>query len=60
MARTEKSSQRWRQNFIRTFLERDIPQLGFKIPATMLKRVWQMCAHTQGQLLNNSQLGGIS
>lgn len=57
LARTDKSSRRWRDNFIRTFLERDIPQLGFRIPAPTLRRVWQMCAHTQGQLLNSSQLG---
>jgi len=57
LARTEKSSRRWRENFIRTFLERDIPQIGFRIPAPTLRRVWQMCAHTQGQLLNSSQLG---
>ncbi len=57
LARTETSSKRWRENFIRTFLERDIPQIGFRIPAPTLRRVWQMCAHTQGQLLNSSQLG---
>ncbi len=57
LARTDKSSKRWRDNFIRTFLERDIPQLGFRIPAPTLRRVWQMCAHAQGQLLNSSQLG---
>ncbi len=57
LARTDRSSRRWRDNFIRTFLERDIPQLGFRIPAPTLRRVWQMCAHTQGQLLNSSQLG---
>ncbi len=57
LARNEKASKRWRENFIRTFLERDIPQLGFRIPAPTLKRVWQMCAHNQGQLLNSSQLG---
>jgi len=57
LARNEKASQRWRENFIRTFLERDIPQLGVRIPAPTLRRVWQMCAHTQGQLLNSSQLG---
>jgi len=63
LARSESSSRRWRENFVRTFLERDIPQLGFRIPAPALRRVWQMCAHNQGQLLNSSQLGsalGIS
>ena len=57
LARSEQSSRRWRENFIRTFLERDIPQLGFRIPAPTLRKVWQMCAHNQGQLLNSSQLG---
>ena len=63
LARSSKASYRWRDNFIRTFLERDIPQLGFRIPAQSLRRTWQMCAHNQGQLLNSSQLGsalGIS
>ncbi len=58
LARNEKSSSRWRDNFIRTFLERDLPQLGFRIPAATLQRFWQMCAHSQGQLLNSSKLGG--
>ena len=57
LARTDTASRRWRENFIRTFLERDIPQLGVHIPARMIQRVWQMCAHNQGQLLNSSQLG---
>ena len=63
LARNQKASRRWRDNFMRTFLERDIPQLGFRIPAPALRRTWQMCAHNQGQLLNSSQLGsalGIS
>ncbi|MEA3332638.1 MAG: ATP-binding protein, partial [Pseudomonadota bacterium] len=63
LARNQKASRRWRDNFMRTFLERDIPQLGFRIPAQSLRRTWQMCAHNQGQLLNSSQLGsalGIS
>jgi len=47
----------WRENFIRTFLERDIPQLGFQIPAESIRRLWQMCAHQHGQLLNTSGIG---
>ena len=47
----------WRDNFIRTFIERDIPQLGFQIPALQLKRLLVMCAHNQGQLINYSKLG---
>jgi predicted AAA+ superfamily ATPase len=57
LAHTEASSLEWRQDFIRTFLERDIPQLGFQIPARRLERLWQMLAHIQGRLLNSSKLG---
>jgi len=57
LARNNDSSGRWRDNFIRTFLERDIPQLGFFIPALTLRRVWQICAHNSGQIFNASQLG---
>ena len=46
----------WRQAFIRTYLERDIPQLGPRIPATTLNRFWTMLAHVQGGLLNAAQL----
>ena len=57
LARSGSDSVRWRQNFIRTFLERDIPQLGIRIPARALERLWRMCAHYHGQLLNQSRLG---
>jgi uncharacterized protein len=46
----------WRQDFIRTYLERDIPQLGPRIPATTLHRFWTMLAHAQGGLFNAAQL----
>jgi len=46
----------WRRDFIRTYLERDIPQLGPRIPATTLHRFWTMLAHVQGGLLNAAQL----
>lgn len=46
----------WRLNYIRTFLERDIPQLGFNIPAETLKRFWTMLAHMNGSVLNQSSL----
>ncbi len=49
-------SLRWRDAFISTYLERDIPALGPRIPATTLRRLWTMLAHTQGGLLNQSQL----
>ncbi|OGT49134.1 MAG: hypothetical protein A3F17_06665 [Gammaproteobacteria bacterium RIFCSPHIGHO2_12_FULL_41_15] len=51
-------SNDWRQNFIRTYLERDIPQLGPRIPAATLMRFWTMLAHVQGELLNASKLAG--
>ncbi len=57
LAKNERSSMRWRENFIRTFLERDIPQLGFQIGAESVRRLWMMCAHNHGQLLNSSRLG---
>ena len=47
----------WRENFIKSFLERDLPQLGFRIPSSILNRFWRICAHVQGQLVNASKLG---
>jgi uncharacterized protein len=47
----------WREDFIRTYLERDIPQLGFRIPADIIGRFWRMLAHVNGQVLNASNLG---
>ena len=55
-AADDKASYSWRQNFIRTYLERDIPQLGPRIPAATLMRFWTMLAHSQGELLNASKL----
>ncbi len=52
----DEASYNWRQNFIRTYLERDIPQLGPRIPATRLMRFWTMLAHSQGELFNASKL----
>lgn len=49
-------SLHWRQDFIRTYLERDIPQLGPRIPAETLRRFWTMLAHNQGGLLNAARL----
>jgi len=48
----------WRQAFIQTYLERDLPALGPRIPAETLHRFWQMLAHEQGQLLNAAKLAG--
>lgn len=57
LAPSDAASFAWREDFIRTFLERDIPQLGIRVPAQTLHRFWQMCAHNHGQMLNSSQLG---
>ena len=56
LADSESRSLVWRQDFIRTYLERDIPQLGPRIPATTLHRFWTMLAHTQGGLFNAAHL----
>jgi predicted AAA+ superfamily ATPase len=57
LAQSETISYQWREDFIRTFLERDIPQFGFSIPAITLRRFWTMLAHYHGQTLNASKLG---
>ncbi len=57
LAPTETGSVQWRQEFIRTFLERDIPQLGIQIPALTLRRFWMMLAHYHGQLWNAAEFG---
>ena len=49
-------SLRWRTDFIRTYLERDVPQFGPRVPAGVLERLWTMLAHAQGTLLNASRL----
>lgn len=56
LAINDKVSMDWRHNFIRTYLERDIPQLGPRIPAQTLERFWTMLAHNQGSILNASQI----
>lgn len=58
LAADDAASLRWREAFIATYLERDIPALGPRIPATTLRRLWTMLAHSQGGLLNQSQLAG--
>jgi uncharacterized protein len=57
LAENDENSMIWLENYIRTYVERDIPQLGFQIPALQLKRLLTMCAHNQGQQLNLSKLG---
>lgn len=56
LAESEEDSTAWREGFIRTFLQRDIPQFGITIPAPTLRRFWTMLAHSHGQILNSSEL----
>ncbi len=57
LAKNDSVSMRWRANFISTYLERDIPQLGPRIPATTLRRLWTMLAHSQSTQVNIAKLG---
>ena len=56
LAADDDVSLQWRQDFVRTFLERDIGMLGFRMPPARLGRLWRMCAHIHGALLNASKL----
>jgi uncharacterized protein len=58
LARSDVASMRWREAFVRSYLERDIPQLGIRISAATLRRFWLMLAHYHGQLWNASTLAG--
>lgn len=57
LAVSDSGSRLWCENFIRTYTERDIPQLGFQIPAKQIIRMLTMCAHTHGHIFNASKLG---
>lgn len=57
LAKNDEASLRWRLNFISTYLERDVPQFGPRIPATTLRLLWTMLAHNQAGQLNIAQLG---
>lgn len=48
----------WLEDLIRTYMERDVPQMGFRVPAARLRRLWTMLAHLQGEPVNYSKLGG--
>ena len=56
LADDDEGSFEWRTAFIQTYLERDVPALGPRVPAETLRRFWQMLAHNQGQMLNGAQL----
>ncbi|MHB2148002.1 ATP-binding protein [Calditrichota bacterium LG25] len=63
LTKSDRQSFIWRQQYISTFLERDIPQLGIQIPSRTLRRFWMMLSHYHGQILNYSEIGrsfGIS
>jgi hypothetical protein len=57
LARTHAESARWREDFVRTFLERDLPRLIARAPAATYRRLWTMLAHNHGGILNASELG---
>nr|WP_295930663.1 ATP-binding protein [uncultured Dyadobacter sp.] len=57
LSKSDTASFRWRLNFINTYLERDIPQFGPRLPTVLLRRLWTMLAHHQGGPLNTAQLG---
>jgi hypothetical protein len=57
VARILGASLRWRRDLVSTYLERDLPQLGIRVPSTTLLRFWTMLAHVHGQILNWSELG---
>ncbi|MBT3220542.1 MAG: ATP-binding protein [Proteobacteria bacterium] len=57
LASNAESSIKWREDFIRTFLERDLPQLGIGLPSTTMRRFWTMLAHYHGQTWNGAELG---
>lgn len=57
LARTNADAFRWLDAYVTTFLERDVPSFGLRIPAPALRRFWMMLAHVHGQVLNQSELG---
>jgi uncharacterized protein len=58
LAQNDLESMVWLEDLIRTYLERDIPQMGFKIPANRLRRLWTMLAHLHGETINCAKLAG--
>lgn len=58
LVKKEEQSYSWREDFIRTFLERDIYLLGYNLPAERMRRIWTMFAHYHGDQLNLSEIGG--
>lgn len=56
LARSDRDSVSWRKNFVQTFLERDLAQLGIRVPAATMLRFWTMAAHSHGQIWNASEI----
>ncbi|MEE8586330.1 MAG: DUF4143 domain-containing protein [Acidobacteriota bacterium] len=56
MAPDDQTAQLWHQALVKTYLERDVPQLGFRVPGPELRRFLSMLAHSHGQLLNASKM----
>ncbi len=57
LARSAYESEQWLNNYLTTFLEKDIPQLGITIPSQTLRRFWMMLSHYHGQVINFSEIG---
>jgi len=60
LALDDETSFDWREDFIRTFLERDIPALGFLIPVPVMERLWRLLSHYHGQTINYSKIAGAA
>lgn len=58
LAKSEKDASLWLKNYASTFLERDLPQLGFRFPAPTMRKFWMMLTHYHGNLFNASEIGG--
>lgn len=58
LAASDAAAMEWLEMLVRTYLERDVPQFGFRVPASRLRRLWSMLAHLQGEVLNYSKLAG--
>ncbi|MGB0952688.1 MAG: ATP-binding protein [Planctomycetota bacterium] len=56
LADTDRESMLWLEDLVVTYLERDVPQMGYRVPATRLRRLWTMLAHLQGEAANHSKL----
>ena len=57
LANSDENSFDWRTDFVKTYLERDIPQLGFMVSAMQMRRIWTMLAHINAEIINRSKLG---